>query len=122
MLLANEYIALVGAPGSGKTELAHAVSDAIIRGDGCVDCGTPVEIIDKYPEWVSQHGDYAIGNDGGYMSSIAISVERYNRERKALQRAKTVITCGSVLESSIYLALNFESRAQFQTNLPQETQ
>jgi energy-coupling factor transporter ATP-binding protein EcfA2 len=123
MLEAKDYIALIGAPGSGKTTLAHAVRDAIVRDDGtCEECFTPVEIIDKYAEWVSHHGDYAVGYDGGYMTNIAISTERYNRERRALQRAKTVITCGTVLESAIYLALNFEARAQYREGLSQDDQ
>lgn len=106
----KRQIALVGVPGSAKSITAKAVEEALIRGDGtCEECTTPVAIIDDYAEAVGEAGDWALGFDGGWMTSLAVSVERYNRERKALsENNKTVITCGTILESSVYMSMHFE--------------
>jgi hypothetical protein len=104
-------IALIGIPGSGKTRLAKALSDEIIRSDGqdC-DCNTPVEILDDYAINVRDNGQYAIGLDGGYMANISMAVERYNRERffHYEVQPKTLIVCGTVLETAIYMSHHFE--------------
>lgn len=103
-------IALIGAPGAGKTKLASAIANELIRGDGqCEECNTPVAVVDGYAEKIRDHGSYEIGLDGGYMVNLAISLERYNQERTAaFDHAKTIITCGTVLESAVYLAQHFE--------------
>lgn len=111
-------IALLGSPGSGKTRLAEAISDELIRKDGqCIECNTPVGIVDDYHIYVRDEGVYEIGLDGGYMSSISIANERYSRERKfGLEGGyKTRITCGTVIESSVYLAQHFERTFPLQT-------
>lgn len=104
-------IALLGAPGSGKTKLAEAIADEYIRSDGqCDECNTPVHIVDEYAQYIRDHGQYEIGIHGGYMANISIAVERYNRERHAFYeiKPKTLIICGTVIETSVYLSGNFE--------------
>lgn len=116
-------IGLIGLPGSGKTILADALERAYVMDDAsCAECNTPVAIVDNYAEQVAESGDWAIGLDGGWMVSVAISIERYNQERKAASEgAKTIITCGTLLESSVYMAMEFESQQSFATQpeLPQ---
>ncbi len=110
-------IALIGAPGAGKTKLASAIADELIKSDGqCAECNTPVAVIDGYAEKIRDHGSYEIGLDGGYMVNVAISMERYNLERTATYgRAKTLVSCGTVLESAVYLAQHFERTLQLIT-------
>jgi hypothetical protein len=105
-------IALLGIPGSGKSRLAAAIRDELIRNDGqgCGDCNTPVEILDDYAYDVRDKAQYAIGLEGGYMANVSIGIERYNRERDFYHEVqpKTLIVCGTVIESSVYLAQHFE--------------
>lgn len=104
-------IALLGSPGSGKTETAEALRDEIIRRDGqCADCKTPVALVDGYAEMVRDAAQYEIGLDGGYMANISIALGRYNMERTFFHSGdyKTAIVCGTVLESSVYSAMHFE--------------
>lgn len=102
-------IALLGSPGSGKTRLANAIHDELIRNDGCADCNTPIAIVDNYALAVRDEGEYEIGPRGGYMANISIAVERYNRERKVSnEQYKTLITCGTIIETSVYLVQGFE--------------
>lgn len=110
-------IALLGAPGAGKSRLAHAVADELVRRDGqCDDCNTPITIVDNYSTVVRDRGQYEIGLNGGYMASIGIAVERYNQERAAgYDGCKTLISCGTVVESSVYLAQHFERTLALKT-------
>lgn len=104
-------IALLGSPGSGKSKIAEAIKDELIRGDGqCNECNTPVEIVDNYTRRIEDDGEYEVGLDGGYMANISVAVERYNRERfvgKGM-KPKTMITCGTVIETSVYTSQHFE--------------
>ena len=111
-------IALLGSPGSGKTELAKTIADELVRKDGsCSDCNTPVAIVDAYAAAVRDNGHYEIGRDGGYMANISIAVGRYNQERSYYHQGgyKTVIVCGTVIESSVYSAMHFERTIKFAT-------
>lgn len=103
-------IALIGVPGSGKTDLANAISDYIIKDDAaCETCNTPVAIVDDYAEYIEDYGKWAIGLDGGWASSLAITMERLNRERAAWAENKSMITCGTLLESAVYMTMHFEA-------------
>lgn len=109
-------IGLIGMPGSGKTALAHALQDYYIRGDAdCETCYTPVGIVDKYAENTGFAGQYAIGLEGGWMASVSIAVARYNAERSAMATAKTIISCGTAIETAIYLASHFQEKATYIT-------
>lgn len=113
-------IGLVGLPGSGKTVLAQTLENAYIMGDGqCAECNTPVAIVDKYAEDVAWRGDWAIGLEGGWLANAAIALERYNRERRAAMSAKTIISCGTVIESAVYLAMEFEHQQTFSVEAEQ---
>lgn len=108
-----QKIALIGVPGSGKTATATCLEEAIIKNDGsCAECLTPISIIDNYAGAVEDAHDYAIGLDGGWLSSIAIAMERYGRERKAQPENKTIITCGTMLESAVYMTMHFEESSR----------
>lgn len=104
-------IALIGAPGSGKSRLAKAIEEEYIKGDGqCDECNTPVVVVDDYAESARNFGAYEIGLYGGYMANITIAIDRYACERFAYHetKAKTIITCGTIIETSVYLSQQFE--------------
>lgn len=94
-------IALLGAPGSGKTELAFRLSDTF---DGST------RVIDGYADYAVEDGEYEIGLNGGYMASMSIAIARYNEERIAGHKTKPdlMITCGTVIETAVYTAMHFE--------------
>lgn len=102
-------IALLGIPGSGKTVLAATLRDQLNEN---------ADVIDHYAEDVAERGDYAIGLEGGWLASVTISTERYARERGA--KKDTVITCGTLLESSVYTMMHFEEMSEFYTEQEKE--
>ncbi len=109
-------IALLGMPGSGKTELAAGIEEALVKEDGgCTSCRTPVRVVDDYAYRIRDHGDFAIGLEGGWMASIAVATERLCQERRAQADSKTVVLCGTMLESAVYMGMHFEEMAKIYT-------
>lgn len=92
-------IALIGTPGSGKTDLAHALDDATV--------------IDDYAQEVAERGDWAIGFSGGYLTNLAVALERHSLERSVWESEGHTVTCGTVIESSVYMALHFEESQRY---------
>lgn len=104
-------IALIGAPGSGKSQLKEAIIKRLDGGEPpCETCPPNTLSVDNYAEVVSTRGEYAIGLEGGYMANIAIAVERYNAERVIghREKPKTMVVCGTVIETAVYTAQHFE--------------
>lgn len=101
-------IGLIGIPGSGKTELAEAIQTSEISDDE-----TPV-IIDKYAELLTdpEEGDWGIGFAGGYLTNLEIALKRHNFERY-WNAADLAITCGTVIETSVYTAMHFQDNQQY---------
>lgn len=99
-------IAIIGGPQSGKTDLAEALKE---RWSGNDD-RSPVHVIDGYVNAVEERMDIVTGVRGNYMANIAVALERIAWERTAEQDDKinTFITVGSLLETSVYTAMNFE--------------
>ena len=111
----NRRIGLIGIPGSGKTALAEAIEKQYILADADrEDCFTPVTIIDEYAQAASERLNLAKGFSASWYYDIGVSLDRMGQERIALEQgSRTVITCGTIIESSNYALLNFESRSQF---------
>lgn len=107
-------IGLIGIPGSGKSALAKALEDHYIKNDEC-ECRTPVAIIDDYVESAVSRTDLAGGFEGSYISNANIAMERIGQERLHEDGVKTIITCGTLIETSTYMAMEFESRQPFWT-------
>lgn len=103
-------IALIGAPGSGKSRLAHALQKRFTASEPqCDQCPPGAVIVDDYAIDVRDAGNYEIGLNGGYMADISIAVERYNNERRvANYEPKNTIVCGTIIETAVYLAQYFE--------------
>lgn len=85
-------IALVGAPGSGKTKLAHELARKM--DNTCV--------VDDYVQAVEERSEIHIGQIIDYVGNMMVIMERYALENKARGHHDNVITCGTIFESSIY--------------------
>lgn len=94
-------IGILGAPGSGKTELAEALKTRL---DGTTS------IVDNYVDEIGRECDLAMGTDANYIGNLYVVLGRYAKERKAQRDADNVITCGSMIESSVYATLNTMSQ------------
>lgn len=83
-------IGLIGAPGSGKSDLANAIVDS-----------TGLRMIDAYAEEVEARMDWALGKHATYAGNIAVALHRYAYER---ERKDGYITCGTMVDTVTYLA------------------
>jgi hypothetical protein len=94
-------IGLIGAPGTGKTALAETLKTAL---EEPLDAN--VYVVDGYAEAIEKRQDLAVGWMGGYLANLNIALEREARERIALDHFTHVITCGTVIDSATYVALD----------------
>lgn len=103
-------IALIGAPGAGKSALAQAIIQKVeATYPRCGTCPLPALVVDGYADETKNVGEYEIGLNGGYMANIDIAATRYRHERVAAhQEPKYMITCGTIVETATYLAQGFE--------------
>lgn len=84
-------IALIGAPGSGKTKLAKEIAKKL-----------DLKIVDGYAEKWSKRTGLTVGFTGGYTHSLGVALDRVFEERKL---EDNFVTCGSTLDSLLYMAL-----------------
>ena len=97
-------IHLSGAPGSGKTELANALSGPLSeRGY------SPLVVIDGVHQTVEERFDLATGMGGGWLADISMVIERIGQMR-AFQASGTdnFIVCGGLAEAAVHTAINAE--------------
>lgn len=100
-------VALIGTPGSGKSELASALArDMITKAD------KRVAVVDGYVPEIELRTDLAIGAITGYLGNFYVALDRYAHERIARRDNEVVITCGTMIETSIYLAMSFIAMAK----------
>jgi hypothetical protein len=104
-------IGLIGAPGSGKSALAETVKTAV----GLTDDRENLHIIDGYAEGIGQRRNLAIGEMGGYLANLNIALHREQLERQALvdHDALHVITCGTLLDTATYVAMDGASMLKY---------
>lgn len=101
-------IAIIGAPGSGKTELVKLIGPQL---------GATWITLDEYAEKACDDIDYAPGTDGGYIANLAVALKRLGMERVADLDEFAFqyrITCGTLLETSVYSAMDFEITSKYQ--------
>lgn len=90
-------IAIVGAPTSGKTELAEALKKKL---DG------EVAIIDDYVDDIGRQSDLAMAETATYLGNLCVITGRFGLERRAIaDGADHVISCGTMIESSVYATM-----------------
>jgi hypothetical protein len=104
-------VGLIGVPSSGKTELADAISKRIT---GPSASPSIIWILDKIPERASEEMNSALGFSGSWHSDLGISLTRIGQERYAEEAGADVcVTCGTLIDSTVYSMIRFESRMKF---------
>lgn len=94
-------VAILGAPGSGKTELSKRLVRSLAKDRRGVWCR-----IDGYVDNLSKKTGREYGTKGDIPHNIQIMAERWTREAAALNTGSDhIITCGSIYETIIYTAL-----------------
>jgi len=94
-------IAIVGGPQSGKSAFAIGLQESFADG--------PVAVIDDYVDGIMEQIDGVAGFRGNYISNLAIALGRIGLEKHAEKDHATVITVGSLLETSVYAAMTYET-------------
>lgn len=92
---------LVGAPESGKTELARQVATALDN------CG----IVDDYIDVITKRSDIAMSHFATYIGNMMCAVGRLEHERTAAKQWDNLVVCGSLIETSVYQAINAYTHA-----------
>ena len=93
-------IGLVGVPGAGKSVLAQAIKTAL-ESTGQQE-HLPVAIVDDYVAELQNDVDLALSWVGTYIGNAHIALKRESAERIAYKDHPTVITCGTLFETSSY--------------------
>jgi AAA15 family ATPase/GTPase len=112
-------IGLVGVPGSGKTALAESLKTALESVNN--ESYLPVKIVDNYVESVQEEVDLAMGWTATYVGNLHIALNREAQERIAFKDNKTVITCGTLFETSSYASQSMEYEYQLLTKEDEES-
>lgn len=87
-------IGLIGAPGSGKSNLAEAIYDTL-----------GLQIIDGYVDALEARSGYVLGRHGSYVMNIAVGIERHLREQEI---SDGFVTCGTMLDTVTYEAVKVQ--------------
>lgn len=99
-------IALIGAPGSGKTGLAHELAGALSTDPTC-DCVRKVAIVDNYCAEIETEANMALGPIADYLGNLYVALGRYARERVQRMDHDIVISAGTIIETAVYTAMHF---------------
>ncbi len=86
-------IALIGAPESGKSDLAAKLSDAL-----------GVRVVDGYAEALASETDLWIGYATTYVPNLLVCLERFKRELSDPDPSR--ITCGTMVDTMAYCAIH----------------
>jgi hypothetical protein len=94
----SKKIVLVGAPGSGKSEVAQELSKLLeYRGS--------VSVVDDYVGRLEAATDTRMGEFATYIGNMSVAMARWGEER-AVEKSDIQIVCGSVIETSVYISIN----------------
>lgn len=95
-------IALVGAPNSGKTELAQQIQQALPE--------RSLQIVDKYVEDLQKHTGLAFDHYANFHGNAMIALRRVEEELNRTSvlnpdgGLEVLVTCGSAIETTVYSA------------------
>jgi len=84
-------VGIIGAPMSGKTELAKGLSEKF-----------DLKIIDGYAEKWAERSDLTIGFTGGYAHTLGLTLDRIYEERRT---EDNFVTCGTIVDGLMYMAI-----------------
>jgi hypothetical protein len=102
-------VALLGAPGSGKSKVARLSLRRLNRlpleklpGDQTNPPGRQWKIIDGYVEKLQERTGLPFGEISTFPHNLAVITDRWVREAEAQGQGLNTITCGSIYESILY--------------------
>src|ERR1035437_4633844 len=110
-------VALLGAPGAGKTTVAKRLAAALNREERLrYEAEHPDEqkrksgsatwkVIDGYVEHLAHRTGCLYGHNGDYSHNLQVMAERWTLEAEALNKGYSTITCGSIYETILYSSL-----------------
>lgn len=89
-------IALVGAPNSGKSELARQISESFPN--------KKVEIVDDYIKEIEKRSDNTLSHFATYLGNIQAAIGRWEAERRISrdENPDVLVTCGTMIETIVY--------------------
>jgi hypothetical protein len=97
-------IAILGAPGSGKSSFAKTLATKLRTND------RKVKIVDGYMENLVKRTGYAFDIFATYPQNLQVLFERWTREQEAEKTGcHTLITVGSLYETILYTGLRVNS-------------
>ncbi len=88
------HIALIGAPGSGKTKLAKKIAKY----------DSTFKIVDGYVPKLEKRTNIALGYLAPLVPNLMVAAERLAAEHNARDKSENVISCGTVIENIAYTA------------------
>lgn len=91
-------VALLGAPSSGKTELAQELVKTL----------EDVQVADAYVPAIEERSDNTLGHFASYLGNLQVALGRWECERALARDHKPsiLITCGTIVETTVYEAVN----------------
>ena len=93
-------IAIIGAPGSGKTDLGRSITRSLNR-----DHQGGWKLIDNYVDKLSQRTGVTYNAQSGYIENVTIMTTRWLLEDEAAYQQFNTISCGSIYETFVYAAM-----------------
>lgn len=99
-----QRIALIGAPTSGKTELAQQLREALLP--------RSFQCIDGYVEKLSEQTNQAFSHYANYLGNCQVAIARWQHEIHTEDILNpdggldVRVTCGTIVESTVYAALH----------------
>ena len=101
-------IALIGAPGSGKSDIAAAYKDIADPWFAVNEAG-PLNVIENPGNVIQDELDTAMGLAGGWKEDLRVFFRRYEQEQKFRATNESFITLGTALENLAHCGVNMEN-------------
>lgn len=107
-------IALLGAPGSGKSSVARKIVALTKQSNALGEWG----VVDGYVEALSKSTGLIFGPASNFPQNLSVITTRWVKESELYSKGLNVITCGSIYESILYSTLPtmFKTEEEFAAN------